>query len=410
MSGCSYDEFKTRINSRMNPELISLRRKYFQLFNDGREQVKKKFQTDELEERVRSIKRESIAHLEDLIKLTKERLEQNDVHVYLAEKAEDARNYLLEIIKPSDIVAQSSTELVTELNLREHLEEQGIPFYHTEPNYRIIQLNPEMELFDKPSGTVHLKRFQLAQILSGSLGRTVPDEDNAVFEAWREDINRIFQKATVGITGANSISAADGDVILCYTSGNISRVASLPKHIVLAGIEKIVPNFADAMSVVYLQSLYESGVGGATNYLVARNPTHGYIEGREFFEGVGSREMHVVLIDDGRREMIKEGFEEALYCIRCYTCHHYCPAYQILGPGARFGFKTPGFGYKGYIGGRGTILSSFIYGSQAALEGGLFSCTLCGACYEHCPLEINVPVMIGKIRKRFVERLSEETR
>jgi L-lactate dehydrogenase complex protein LldG len=409
MSARSYDEFKARMNSRMNLDIINLRRKYFQLFNDGRELAKKKYQTDDLEKRVRSIKKESISHIEDLMKLTKERLEQNGVHVCLAQTAEDAVKYLLQVIEPSDVVAQSSTDLVNELNLYEHLAKRGIPFYHTEPNYRIIQLNPEMSLFDKPSGTVHLTKAQLAQILSRSLGKHIPEEDKAIFDAQREDLNLIFQKSTVGITGANSISAADGDIVLCYTSGNISRVASLKKHVVLAGIEKIVPNFADAMSVVYLQSLYESGVGGATNYFVARNATHGYIEGREFFEGVGSREMHVVLLDDGRRRMIQEGFEEALYCIRCFTCHHYCPTYHVLGPGSGFGLKEPGFGYKGYIGGRGTVFSSFVYGLQAAMEGGLFSCTLCGSCYEHCPLQINVPAMIGKIRKRAVTRYSEES-
>ena len=408
MSSCSYDDFKARINSRVNLDIVDLRRKYFQIFNDGRELAKKKYQTEDLEKRVRSIKKESIYRIEDLIKQTKERLEQNGVHVYLAQTAEDAANYLLQLLEPSDIVAQSSTDLVNELNLHERFAGRGIPFYHTEPNYRMIQLNPEMALFDKPSGTVHLTKAQLAQILSRSLGRDVPAEEKAIFEAWREDFNRTLQKATVGITGANSISATDGDVVLCYTSGNIGRVASLKKHIVLAGIEKIVPTFLDAMSVVYLQSLYESGVGGATNYLVVRNPTHGYIEGREYFEGVGSREMHVVLLDNGRRRLIREGFEEALYCIRCFTCHHYCPTYHVLGPGSGFGFKEPGFGYKGYIGGRGTVLSSFVYGLQAAMDGGLFSCTLCGSCYQHCPLQIDVPSMISKLRKRAVLRYSEE--
>jgi L-lactate dehydrogenase complex protein LldG len=261
-----------------------------------------------------------------------------------------------------------------------------------------------MAFFDKPSPTLPMKRAKIAQILSKSLGREIPDEQKAIFDAWREDLNLIFQKATVGITGANSISARDGSVVLCYGSGNVHRIGALPKHIVLTGIEKVVPSFADAMDVTYLQSLYESGTGGSANYYVLKGPSHGYIEGKEYPEGVGSREIHVVLLDNGRRRMIREGFGEALQCIRCFTCHHYCPAYQILGPGAGYGFKIPGFGYKGYIGGRGTVLSSFVYGPKAALEGGLFSCTLCGACLEHCPLEIDVPSMVSRIREQVVER------
>ena len=408
MTSCSYDEFKTLVNSRVNPELVELRRNYFETFNNVREQIKKKFHTEDLEKRVRGIKRESITHLEDLLKLAKERMEENGLHVLLAQNAEEARNYILNLVGSSDVVAQSSTDLVTEMGLSEAFQKKTIPLFHVEPNYRLVQLNPEMAFFDKPSPTIPLKRAKIAQILSKSLGREVLDEKDAVFDAWREDIDLIFQKATIGITGANSISATDGSVVLCYGSGNITRVGALPKHIVLAGIEKVVPTFADAIDVAYLQSLYESGTGGSANYFVVKNPSHGYIEGREYPEGVGSREIHVVLLDNGRRRMIKEGFGEALQCIRCFTCHHYCPTYHILGPGSGYGFTTPGFGYKGYIGGRGTILSSFTYGSQAALEGGLYTCTLCGACREHCPLEIDVPMMISKIRKQIVERHAKE--
>jgi L-lactate dehydrogenase complex protein LldG len=345
--------------------------------------------------------------LEDLLKLAKERMEENGLNVLIADDIEEARNYILDLVRSSDVVAQSSADLVTEMGLSEALHKKMIPLYHVEPNQRLFQLNPEMAAFDKPSPTRSLKRKEIARILSGSLGREIPDEMDAIFDAWREDVDLIFRKATVGITGANSISATDGSVILCYGTGNITKVCMLPKHIVLAGIEKVVPTFADAIDVTYLQSLYESGTGGSANYFVVKRPSHRHIEGKEYFEGDGAREIHVVLLDNGRRRMIKEGFGEALQCIRCFTCHHYCPTYQILGPGSGYGFTTPGFGYKGYVGGRGTILSFFTYGSQAALEGGLFSCTLCGACRGHCPLEIDVPMMISRLRNQLVEMHSE---
>jgi len=370
MTGCSYDEFKVSVNSRVNPQLVEARRTYFELFNQVREQVKKKYQTEDLERRVRGIKKESLTHLEELLRVAVERMEGNGMHVLQAKNANEARDYILKLVEPSDVVAQSSTDLITEMGLSEALRKMSIPLYHVEPNYRMVQLNPEMEFFDKPSPTMCLKSAKIAQLLSKSLNREVPDEQHAIFDAWREDINNILGKATIGITGANSISARDGSVVLTYGSGNVHRIGALPKHIVLTGIEKVVPTFADAIDVTYLQSLYESGTGGSANYYVVKGPSHGYIEGKEYPEGMGSREIHVVLMDNGRRRMIREGFGEALYCIRCFTCHHYCPTYQILGPGAGYGFMTPGFGYKGYIGGRGTILSSFVTDTGRRLRAG----------------------------------------
>jgi L-lactate utilization protein LutB len=189
---------------------------------------------------------------------------------------------------------------------------------------------------------------------------------------------------------------------------NITKVTHLPVHIVIAGIEKLVPTMLDAMNVVYLLSFYEGGTG-AQCYLTIRGPSVSPDVERQPVYGIyGAKEVHVILLDNGRMQMIKEGFEEALYCIRCWTCDNYCPVHELLGPGMGFGLEIPAFGYKGYCGGRGIILTAFTQGIEKAIDAGLYLCTLCETCVKHCPLEINIPRMIKKLRKKVVEELGKK--
>ena len=120
-----------------------------------------------------------------------------------------------------------------------------------------------------------------------------------------------------------------------------------------------------------------------------RGPSAGTeVAGIEMPVHLGSKEVDVILVDNGRMKAIEQGFAEALYCIRCFSCHNHCPSYRVLGPGKGNDLREPGFGYKGYLGGRGAILSAYIFGNHKAVEAGLFTCTLCGACKKECPLRI----------------------
>ncbi|MCD6484288.1 MAG: lactate utilization protein [Candidatus Odinarchaeota archaeon] len=132
----------------------------------------------------------------------------------------------------------------------------------------------------------------------------------------------------------------------------------------------------------------------------------GPIADKTTHSGLGSKEMHVILLDNDRSKAIKEGFSEVLRCIRCLTCDNYCPVYTVTSPRTGYGYKKPGFNYGGYIGGHGIILAAFVYGMEKAIEVCLFACAMCGNCYQHCPMKINAPEMISKLRKEVIERSS----
>jgi len=389
-------------------DIINLRRKKFNSYNEARECVKKEFNTYDLEKEVLEIKKRSLANIDALIDKAIKKMEKNHINVFYAKTAEDARKYALDVIADDKIVVHASTDLITEIGLKDELLRRGVDIVHSEMAYHIAELIDDLVIFDKPTPITHVPLNVITKALKEKLGIDVPEDPEAIVMAVRKELLEKIERARVGISGANSISAADGTVFTCFGNGNIAHMALRPVYMVFAGIEKIVPTLPDAFKVTYLQSLYEGGIGGAAYYLGVHGPSDvGPIGGMSIHPALGSKEVHVVLLDNGRKNALSEGFDEVLRCIRCFTCHHYCPVYQVLGPGYGYGFKIAGYGYKGYIGGRGVILTAFVYGLDKAIEGGLYACAMCGSCYEHCPMEINVPEMISRLRhKAYLMELS----
>lgn len=391
-------------------DIINLRQEKFNSYNIAREKVKEEFNSLPLEKEVLEIKKKSLANIDNLIEKAMNKMTKNGINVFYAKTKKDALKYALDVIADEKVIVYSSTDTVTEIGLLETLSKKKVRIVHSEIAYRIAQIVDELVIFDKPTPITHLSLERIVSAIKKKLGISVPPEPEAIIDVVRKDILDAVSNSKIGISGANSISAADGAVVTCFGNGNIAHMALRPTYMVFAGIEKIVPTLPDAFKVTYLQSLYEGGIGGASYYLAVKGPSDvGPVGGKTIHPALGSKEMHVILLDNGRKKALKEGFDEVLRCIRCFTCHHYCPVYQVLGPGYGYGFKNAGFGYKGYIGGRGTILSAFVYGLEKAIEGGLFSCAMCGNCYEHCPMEINVPEMISKLRyKAYLIGLTEK--
>ncbi|MCD6513785.1 MAG: lactate utilization protein [Candidatus Odinarchaeota archaeon] len=386
-------------------DIIKLRSQKFNIYNKNREKVKEKFNSYALEKEVREIRQWALEHNEELVKKAMESFEEHGIHGFFAETAEDARKYLLDVIGDEKVVVYSSTDLINEIGMFEEFEKRGITYVHSELAYRITQLDPDDIIFDKPTPVAHKTLDRLVKIVETKLKVKLPEKTpEAVIDAVRADVMNWISKAKIGISGANAISAADGAVFTVFGSANIAHMALRPIYVVLAGIEKVLPDMRAAFASAYLQSLYESGVGGTSYYLAVRGPSEmGPIVGKSIRPALGCKEMYVILLDNGRRRAMKEGFGDVLRCIRCFTCHEYCPVYIVAGPGVGYWFKKPGFGYGGYLGGRGIILTAFVFGLDAAIKGGLFACAMCGNCYAHCPMEINVPEMIARLRLKVIK-------
>lgn len=391
-------------------DIIHQRSEAFGQFNQDRQAVKNRLQTHNLEAEVLQIKRDAISKLAELISQTLEQMTVNGIHAEYAKTAADARNIVLKIVKNNNAIVQSSTDLPVEIDLDQALAKQGITLSTTETYCRLFQLAEDAVGTHKGVPMRYATKEDWARILN-PLNKRSPQyspesslsteeiNPSSVSQQLISHIQSMIQQTPIGLTGANAISAADGACIITHSLGNVNLVAQRPTHIVLVGIDKIVPTLIDAWKTTYLESLYSSGLGGPTYQLMIRGPSWPTKVGDVLTPiHLTTENVHVVLVDNGRTQIIQDGFSELLYCIRCFTCHNHCPSYIALGPGKGFDFRTPGFGYKGYLGGRGTALAHYLFGAETGVKSGLYKCTLCGACYRECPMEINIPQIIQKLR------------
>ena len=232
---------------------------------------------------------------------------------------------------------------------------------------------------------IHRRRQEVARILERELGVPFDDDDiPAMVRSARTALREHFMSAGVGITGANALIASTGSTLLVTNEGNGELSASLPPvHVVVAGIEKLVPTFADAMKQVRLLARSATGqpISTYTSFFTGPAPGH---------------EMHIVLVDNGRRAMAAEDWSSAaLRCVKCGACANVCPAYQVVGGHA--------FGHV-YTGPIGLVNTAFHHGLEAA-AGPQSLCLSCGACETVCPVEIPLPQQILQVRRRVTEEI-----
>jgi L-lactate utilization protein LutB len=213
-------------------------------------------------------------------------------------------------------------------------------------------------------------------------------------EAVKGDILGKIPQCKVGITGANSVAAEDGSLLMVHNEGNISLITMLDLHIILVGIDKLVPTLEEAISVVKLETIYATGKTVPAYMNVVSSPSKtADIEQILLKDMYGAKRVVLVFLDNGRTKALKEK-EECLWCIGCGACIVNCPVYTTLGPD---------FGYLRHLGGRGIVMSYFIDNDEACYDSGLYKCTLCGLCTIECPVEIPINNMLEDLRRESVK-------
>jgi L-lactate dehydrogenase complex protein LldF len=327
----------------------------------------------------------AIEHQPELIAQFKARAEAAGAIIYEAHTAEDANRYIYELCqrKGIDLVVKSKTMVSEETELNYYLEARGIKAVETDLGEWVAQLAHE-----RPSHMVmpiiHKTRQQVGALLSEATGREISREDIAEQVAViRVEHRKSFLNAGMGISGANALIAESGTVMIMTNEGNGRLVTSLPPvHVVMAGYEKLIGTFADAMT--QLRLLARSATGQQmTSYTT-------FITG----PATPGKEVHIVLVDNGRSEMRADPrFKDALRCIRCAACANICPPYQQVG-GHVFGYI-----YSGAI---GLVVTPFHHGLEAD-AGPQSLCVSCNACETVCPVEIPLPNLILDVRSRVVE-------
>jgi L-lactate dehydrogenase complex protein LldF len=337
----------------------------------------------DLRRRMKAAKSAVTADLDGYLETFRRAAERAGARVHLAADAEGANDVILGIARAHGIsvIAKSKSMVSEEIEFNHVASADGLRVVETDLGEWLVQIRHE-----RPSHmvmpAVHLSRREIGADLSAALSRDVSGEDiGEQVRTARDEIREAFFIAGMGITGANALIAESGTVMMVTNEGNGRLCASLPPvHVVLAGIEKLVPTFDDAMTQTRL--LARSGTAQRiTSYTTfITGPTAGH-------------EMHIVLVDNGRRLMAAlPEFEEALHCIRCAACANVCPPYREVGGHA--------FGYI-YTGAIGLVVTGFHHGLAAA-AGPQSLCLSCNACETVCPVEIPLPRQILDVRKKVV--------
>lgn len=356
--------------------------------------------------RLRRMKEDAVERLPELIEQFVDAATRVGAHVYRAGTAEDACRYIGQLAKHKGVqLAIKSKSMVSEeIELNRALEQCGITPLEADLGEWIIQ-----QAHGHPSHSVmpcvHMSKEDVAQVFSKALGREVPPDISLMVRLAREELREKFLTAGMGISGANIAVAETGTVIIVTNEGNGRLVTSVPPiHVVLLGYDKIVPTIDAAAP--HLKLLAKTATGQQltvyTTFITGKTGASRIPRPREF-RGPTDGEMHIVLLDNGRSAMRDDPeFKEALYCIRCASCANVCPTYRVVG-GHVFGHI-----YTGVI---GTVITPFHHGwDNAAVPQE--ACLLCRACFDACPVEIDLPRMIVAMRSRIVaqEEQKKETK
>ncbi|MCL6745405.1 LutB/LldF family L-lactate oxidation iron-sulfur protein [Kosakonia sp. R1.Fl] len=317
-----------------------------------------------------------------------EKIRANDGHVFFADTHEDATRYILQVAqeKQARKIVKSKSMVTEEIGMNAALEAAGIEVVETDLGEYILQLAK-----DAPSHVVvpaiHRDRHQIQQVLREKLGYNGPETPEAMTRFIRQKIREDFLSADIGITGCNFAVAETGTLSLVSNEGNARLCTTVPKtHIAVMGMERVVPTFAELD--IILTMLARSAVGARlTGYNTWLTGAKGSMESD------GPESFHLVIVDNGRSQVLGSPFQDILRCIRCGACMNTCPAYRHIG----------GHGYGSiYPGPVGAVLTPLL-GGYDDFKNLPYACSLCTACDDVCPVRIPLSSLILEHRRTLAE-------
>ncbi|WP_461033253.1 lactate utilization protein B, partial [Streptomyces mayteni] len=339
-----------------------------------------------------AIKERTLRHLDHYLLQVEERVTAAGGVVHWAADAAEANRIVTDLVRETGEreVVKVKSMATQEIGLNEALAAAGITAYETDLAELIVQLGE-----DRPSHilvpAIHRNRGEIREIFADRMatwGRPAPDgltdEPAELAEAARLHLREKFLRAKVAVSGANFVVAETGTLAVVESEGNGRMCLTLPETLIsVVGIEKIVPTWRDLE--VFLQLLPRSSTAERMN------PYTSLWTGTS--EGDGPRAFHLVLLDNGRSDTLADTVgRQALRCIRCSACLNVCPVYE------RTGGHAYGSVYPGPI---GAILTPQLQGMEDELAASLpYASSLCGACYEVCPVAIDIPDVLVHLRER----------
>lgn len=351
---------------------------------------------EQLRDAGEAIKAHTVRHLDHYLEELERQVTARGGIVHWARDAVEANRIVVDLVRGTGAaeVVKVKSIVTDEIGLNDALAGAGIAAYETDLAELICQLG-----HDRPSHilvpAIHRNRAEIREIFLREMGDVDPgltDEPAALTEAARLHLRRRFLSARVGISGANFAIAETGTLCVVESEGNGRMCLTLPETLItVMGIEKVIPSWRDLE--VFLQLLPRSATGERMN------PYTSMWTG--VTPGDGPQQFHLVVLDNGRTAALADpAGRAALHCIRCSACLNVCPVYE------RTGGHAYGSVYPGPI---GAVLSPQLTGVEqnASLP---YASSLCGACYEACPVKIDIPSLLVHLRARHVETAARQRR
>lgn len=341
------------------------------------------------------IKTHTLRHLDHHLERLEEAVHRAGGTVHWAADAAEANEIVTRLVRRTGEteVVKVKSMATQEIELNGALEAAGITAYETDLAELIVQLGEDL-----PSHilvpAIHLARSQIREIFLDRMaewGVPAPpgltDDPRALAEAARVHLRELFLRARVAVSGANFAVADSGTLVVLESEGNGRMCLTLPETLIsVVGIEKVVPTWSDLE--VFMQLLPRSSTGERMN------PYTSTWTG--VTPGDGPQDFHLVLLDNGRTDVLADTVgRQALRCIRCSACLNICPVYE------RTGGHAYGSVYPGPI---GAILTPQLRGMSSEVDRALpYASSLCGACYDVCPVAIDIPEVLVHLREQVAE-------
>ncbi len=347
-----------------------------------------------MRQRAHAVRAEVISHLDEYLEKFIRNAAANGFIIHPAADAAEAVQIVLDIARSNNarLIAKAKSMVSEEIHLNEGLEQAGIRAIETDLGEYIVQLRGEHPAHII-TPAVHLQRADVGKLFNEKLGIPYTEDVSVMCRAARQELRQVFLQADIGLSGVNFGVAESGTLALVTNEGNGRMVVTLPPiHIALMGVERLVPSLDDLALMLYLLPRWATGQKLSSYVSLVNGPETPVLTGGEITQG--PRQRHIILLDNGRRAVSKSDLAEALYCIRCGACLNMCPVFRELGGHAYVGIHGQGSTYSGPI---GSVISPALFG-QSEFGHLARASSLCGACKEACPVDIDLPKLLLRIR------------
>ena len=343
---------------------------------------------DAVRDRSREIRLHTLANLDTYVAQFADAVESAGGRVFFAADAGEANEYVRGVAETAgaNLIVKVKSMVTEEIELNAALEADGRTVVESDLGEFIVQLAD-----DRPSHIVapvlHWTRQDVGHLFADELDVQYTEEPTELNQIARTHLRRIFLEADIGISGVNFGAASTGTIAIVTNEGNGRLTTTSPRvHVAVMGMERIVPTLEDVG--VMLEVLGRSATGQSlttyTNFVTGP---------RRSEDPDGPDELHVVIVDNGRSNVLNDDVSEVLACIRCGACLNVCPVYRAVG-GHAYGDIYPGP--------VGAVLSPVLFGFEGR-EQLPYACTLCGACLEVCPPRIDLPRLLVNLRERVAD-------